>query len=227
VDGDFYPTGTFELSADKPFMCGNVLGEFSTNGSQLAGKQDPKVITQEFFDLYYLPGITEEEALARMEEKYGDRTEEVAEAYKEAYPQHELCDELFTSSRTNALATAMAEYGGTVYQYVQAYDLPYMGGTTACHTAGDIPFFFRTVTHSDLAFFLAGDEECGLKVMDEMSTALVNFAYTGDPSQDGLAWAAFTVENGETMVFDRVSEVRNYHDKAYMDLRTEILSATN
>ena len=31
VDGDYYPTGTYEMSKDIPLMCGNVLGEFSTN----------------------------------------------------------------------------------------------------------------------------------------------------------------------------------------------------
>ena len=66
--------------------------------------------------------------------------------------------------------------------------------------------------------WIAGDEEAAETVSKTMANALVNFAYTGNPSQEGLEWPAFTCENGETMIFDRESEVRNYHDKEFMEL---------
>lgn len=223
VDGDFYPTGTYEISADKPVIFSSVLGEFTTTGGAMTGKTYPKYLTDEYIEENYLSGITEEAARERIEALYGDRAQEVIDAYQAAYPTHEFKDLLYTTSRNNNLATAMAEYGNeNVYQCVQAYNMPYMGGTTAQHTAGDIPYWFRTITHTDAAFMIYGDEECGLKVRDEMSTALVNFCYTGNPSQEGLDWAPFTVENGETMIWDRVSEVRGYHDLAYQTLVAEI-----
>lgn len=226
VDGDFYPTGTYEISKDKPVIFSSVLGEFTTPAGWMTGKTYPKYLTDEQIAENYLSGITEEAAMARITEKYGDRAQEVVDAYKAAYPTHDFKDMLYTTNRNNSLATAMAEYGNSnVFQCVQAYNMPYMGGTTAQHTAGDIPYWFRTITHTDARFMIFGDEECGLKVSDEMSQALVNFCYTGNPSSDTLAWAPFTVENGETMVFDRESEVRNYHDKAYMELIAEINAA--
>lgn len=60
-----------------------------------------------------------------------------------------------------------------------------------------------------------------LSVQDEMTSALVSFAYTGDPSSELLPWAAFTIENGETMVFDDVSQVINYPDEKLIVLIQE------
>ncbi|MBR4459588.1 MAG: carboxylesterase/lipase family protein [Clostridia bacterium] len=226
VDGDYYPTGTYELSADKPVIFSTVLGEMSTQAGQLTGKVYPKYLTEEHIATHYSAGITDEAAMARITELYGDRAEEVAAAYQAAYPGHPISDLLYTTGRNNDKAVAMAGLGNPhVYQCVQAYDPPYFGWTTAQHTAGDIPYWFRTVINTDARFMIFGDEECGRKVMDEMSQALVNFCYTGDPSTEALPWAPFTVENGETMIFDRVSEVRNYHDKAYFELINEINAA--
>ncbi len=226
VDGDHYPTGTYEMSADKPVIFSSVLGEFTTPAGWMTGKTYPKYLTDEAIATNYLSGITEEAAMARITEKYGDRAQEVVDAYKAAYPTHEFRDLLYTTNRNNNLATAMVNLGNpNVYQCVQAWNMPYMGGTTAQHTAGDIPYWFRTITHTDARFMIYGDEECGLKVSDEMSGALVAFCYTGNPSTDALTWKPFTVENGETMIWDRVSEVRNYHDKAYFDLLAEIKAA--
>ena len=226
VDGDFYPTGTYEISKDKPVIFSTVLGEFTTNAGWMTGKTYPKYLTDEQIATHYRSGITEEAAMARIKETYGDRAQEVVDAYLKAYPTHEFKDLLYTTNRNNTMATTMANYGNAnVFQCVQAYNMPYMGGTTAQHTAGDIPYWFRTIQHTDAKFMIYGDEECGLKVSNEMSQALVNFCYTGNPSQDGLEWNAFTVENGETMIWDRVSEVRGYHDKAYMELIAEIRAA--
>ena len=56
-----------------------------------------------------------------------------------------------------------------------------------------------------------------------MASALVSFAYTGDPSSDLIAWAPFTVEGGETMVFDDESQVVSYPD---LELQEIIKEAT-
>ena len=223
VDGDFYPTGTYELSADKPVIFSSCLGEFTTSGGYMTGKTWPKYLTDEDIETHYLSGITEEAAMERITEMYGDRAQEVIDAYKAAYPTHEFKDLLYTTSRNNDKALAMAELGNeNVYQCVQAYNAPYMGGTTAQHTGGDIAYWFRNLGLTDVRFMTYGDEECGQKVSDEMSGAILSLCHNGTPSTDTLPWAPFTVENGETMIFDRESEVRNYHDRAYMELVAEI-----
>ena len=53
-----------------------------------------------------------------------------------------------------------------------------------------------------------------------------NFCKYGDPSTDELAWPAFTVENGATMIFNNDGGVvRNYHDVELMDLLKQIPSS--
>lgn len=46
-------------------------------------------------------------------------------------------------------------------------------------------------------------------------------AKTGDPSTEALQWPQFTVENGETMIFDNESAVENYHDVKLLELVKE------
>lgn len=106
------------------------------------------------------------------------------------------------------------------YEYVGAYTLPPFGGVPAWHTSGDMAFFFRNTdcVHS----WIAGDEDGAEKYSLAAATALVNFARSGNPSQEGWEWPAFTIENGETMVFDVNSEVRNYPDKEFLELIDEL-----
>jgi para-nitrobenzyl esterase len=51
-----------------------------------------------------------------------------------------------------------------------------------------------------------------------VARAWVNFATTGDPSQDGLAWEPYTVEGQGTMVFDTTSEVSTLDDRRLVEL---------
>ena len=65
---------------------------------------------------------------------------------------------------------------------------------------------------------LFGNDENAYRLSDAVSTAWSNFAWTGDPSQEGLEWKPFSSENGETMIFDVESGCRPFHDKDLMDL---------
>ena len=45
----------------------------------------------------------------------------------------------------------------------------------------------------------------------------------GDPSTAELTWPAFTVEGGETMIFNNAGgEVRYYHDAELMELLSQL-----
>ena len=216
VDGDYYPDGTYAMSSDIPYMAGNVFGEFSTNMSGVVFSSDE--------DSYYtnkLDSMTEGQIKARYNIKYGDYADAIMEAFQAAYPSHNVADGLYINNRHSffsalPLADAMDSYGGTAYNYVIAFDYKMFGGITPIHTASGVPFWFYNTSY--MPAWIIGDEEAALKLADEMSTALVNFAYTGDPSQDGLDWENYTTENGACMVFDRTSEVRYNHDKDLMDL---------
>ena len=219
VDGDYYPDGTYAMSADIPFMCGNVYGEFSTNMSSIvfcAG--------EDYYWSKKLDGLTDEQIKAEYTRKYGDYADEIMTAYQEAYPSHSLADGLYINNRLGGfsaipLADAMDSYGGTVYNYVAAYDYPMFGGITPIHTASDVPFWFYNVQY--MPAWIASDDATAWKLGEEMSTALVNFARTGNPSQDNLEWENYTTDNGACMIWDVTSEVRYHHDQKLMELITK------
>ena len=87
-----------------------------------------------------------------------------------------------------------------VYVYLFAYQLPTMDGDFhACHNA-DIAFFFNNVLKSAQ---MTGATEEGFKLGDKMSSALINFARTGNPNADGLpTWAPFDPSKENTMWLD-------------------------
>ena len=73
------------------------------------------------------------------------------------------------------------------------------GDFHACHNA-DIAFFFNNVLKSAQ---MTGATEEGFKLGDKMSSALINFARTGNPNADGLPiWAPFDPSKENTMWLD-------------------------
>jgi len=216
VDGEYYPDGTFKMSADIPIIRSTVQCEFSSNsGGMYMGPWE----NEDAFYQSYLPAISDEEVIKRYEEKYGENYQEIMDAYLKAYPSHKAVDGLYVFPRDNTLVETMEEYGGTAYQCVVAYNFPMMGGIGAVHTGGDICLFFRNTEMCD--YWFAGEEELADEVSKTMANAIINFCRTGNPSQEGLEWPAFTEEEGATMIFDRTSEVRNYHDKELMELMSQ------
>lgn len=221
MDGDLIPTGNFEISAGKPFMAGSVLGEFSTN---IGGMATHNQASPEAFDMNSLD-LPEEEVLARLEALYGEGAQQILDAFREAYPGHKDAGVLYMNDRfggfmvPSRLLEAMNGYGGTGYQYVQAYVYPMFGGVVPIHTASCIPFWFNNMEY--IPAWIAGDETAANRVSDQMAGALASFAYSGNPSQDGLEWEAWTAENGAVMVFDTESSVRYHHDDAVFELMAE------
>ncbi|HEX4270362.1 MAG TPA: hypothetical protein VHZ32_03215, partial [Rhizomicrobium sp.] len=51
-----------------------------------------------------------------------------------------------------------------------------------------------------------------------VSTAWLNFARTGNPSQASLAWKPYSVAGRETMVFDVTSRMQPYNDDKLQEL---------
>ena len=63
-----------------------------------------------------------------------------------------------------------------------------------------------------------GNEDCE-KLQEEVSGAWVAFARTGNPNHDGLVhWPAYDAARAATMVFDKVTTVRDNYDQQLMDL---------
>ena len=226
VDGDYIPTGTYEISADIPFIASNVLGEFSTNYAEVV-PYTPN------FDVHNMLAYMDDDMVAAQYlSKYGDEYgPQIMEAFAAAYPNHPLKDGLYLNNRYSGFGAfgmldAMVSYGGTCYNSLLAYDYAMYGGIVPIHTASSIPFWFNNV--DDIPEFIAGDEEGAYAMGAAVSGALAAFAYTGNPSTEELTWDAYTTENGATMVFDGAdSEVKyNFFDKELFDLISEAPSSS-
>ena len=224
ADGE-YLLNDISGSTDIPLMIGTVFSEFNSNISMsgvTGSYRNGSIIQDE--QAYYdniRTNLTDEDIIARYKERYGDNAQAVMDAFKAAYPDHDLFDGLYLNTwfRSDETVENFTEMGGKAYYYIAAYTLPLFGGATNWHTGGDVAFFFRNL--DSIHSWIAGDEETAEKYSDEASRALINFVYTGNPSQEGLEWPAFTVENGETMVFDRESAVKNYPEKELLELMTQ------
>lgn len=209
-----YADGQFsDLAKDIPLMATTAYSEFNSNFKFLSYGYTGEL------DGYSKLDINDENVDAYIAAKYGDDkdVDAIKAAHLAAYPDHDVEDVLWIYPRDNAYVTAKAQQGGAeVYQGVFSYNFPVLGGVTAVHTGGDLPFVFYN--HGRIDYLLAGDQENAQKVAEAAAGAFAAFAYTGNPSTETLTWEAFTEESGATMIFDTQSEVRNYHDTELMSL---------
>lgn len=228
VDGDYYPERNYnadthewaEITKDIPLMASNTFGELGGKDGKLVlnmminmngASFDPEN-PDAFLADCFKPNMTEEYMVQRVMDNYTGAQEEIIELFHKGYPCRDTIDVISLNDRTKTVVECQdkANQGGApVYNAMVAYELPLMGGNLMSHTT-DLYFWFHNI---DLdPYIVAGDYETASMVQDAMATALVNFATTGDPSSEALAWSAFTTEVGETMVFDDVCEIINYPD---------------
>lgn len=140
----------------------------------------------------------------------GELTEEERNAFAEAYPgkdvsEAEKVDTLIRLPMLKIMSHKADQGDGSVYAYVFTWDESSMG---AYHGA-EIPFVFAHPQSDGAA----------QELMEQVSTAWVNFAKTGVPSADGLPeWEAYDRENGATMILDAEPELVYGHDRELMSL---------
>lgn len=233
VDNEFVTSDLSSSFRDIPFVFGSLLSEHNGNltkaGITGSYRNNSIMKTEQGYYDNVRTFLTDEDIQARYQERYGDKAQAVMDAFQKAYPGHDLFDGLYIDTRyrinitkssydenVNGNAEKITNWGGTVYQFIGAYTLPMFGGTPAWHTGGDIAFIFRNL--DCVKSWIAGDEVGAEAYSCAMANALVNFARTGDPSQKGLEWPAFSIENGETMLFDKKSQIRDYPDRDFLEL---------
>lgn len=206
ADEDLITTEYCDWATDIPTLFGSVFGEFNYSFTEEnAGKNE----------------WSDEEVMSRLNEKYGENADAVLAEFNALFPDKKDADAYFYDTMFTPMsargAQIKSEMGGApTYRYLFTYELPVNGGTILMH-CGDLPFIFHNVSKMTGA---TGGTQNSYDFQDVVSTAWINFAYTGDPSQDGLPWEPYTVENKNTMIFDIESGQRSYDDSTLISLMT-------
>lgn len=213
-----------EYAAQRTWVWGSTFSEFNSNGEGLiTGKTG----------LMYLPKTTDDMAMEALKETYGENAQEVADAFKMAYPDHALAEALYLSQGSSAISRygiisprdgilkKFNDSGIPVYNYMVTYKEPYFGGVTMHHT-GDVAYWFNSL--DTIPYQVQGDEENAYAVALQMSRALKNFIKNGNPSTDSLSWKPYTTDEHNTMVFDVKSELKTDYDT---DLYETIMKSQN
>ena len=186
VDGDIIPThpvleeGFAESGRDIPLLIGSNLNEWN----------------------FSMGGVPQDDAatLAALRQTYGDRAEQILEAFKTAYPNVAVGNATVVDTMLRAplleISRHKADQGGApVYSYMLTYGAPQSVHGT------EIPLIFDNTTAANEAMAAT------------MRGIWAQFARTGSPAIEGLpAWDAFTRENGAVMVLDNECYLSRHHD---------------
>jgi para-nitrobenzyl esterase len=154
---------------------------------------------------------TEAEWMATLTRSYGAaKAAAIATALKRAYPHKSIrtLSYMCSGAGLNGLAirnnvTRMAtlkheQKGAPVFAWYFTWQSPMLEDAGAWHTA-ELAFCFDNTARCAQG---TGNTPEAQALARTMTTAWANFARTGNPSQPGLDWPAFTPDRCQTMVFD-------------------------
>lgn len=169
----------------------------------------------------------EQRLLTVLAGRFGDTTHEQAlrtaeifapdpGRYSRALPDPAQRDEVVRSDwlfrmPSRKLAEAQLEAGGTAYLYELTWPAPGMGGGLgACHGL-DVPLVFGNLTAGQPALLIGEATPEAKAVSQQMRTAWVAFAATGDPGWPGY-------DTGATRLFDREPTVTDYPEQVSREI---------
>lgn len=188
--------GAPEISKNVPMLLGSV----SEEGNRMSSRP------------------TEAEWLAALTKSYGDaKAAAIVTALKKAYPQKSIRTLSYMCSgfglnglgmRNNVTRMATMKHsqqGAPVFTWYFTWQSPMLEDAGAWHTA-ELAFCFDNTARCAQG---TGNGPEAQALAKKMATAWSNFARTGNPSQPGLAWPAFTPGQCPTMVFDTVCRIVN------------------
>ena len=120
---------------------------------------------------------------------------------------------MVVSNRQSAitLADAKSKQPAPVFLAWFGWQPPLFDNRMRAFHCSDICFWYY---NTDLMLTHTGGGARPRKLSEKMSASLLQFMKTGDPNGGGLPqWPKYSTENGETMVLDDVSEVKNNPDR--------------
>ena len=180
------------VSSDVPLMIGSVREETFT----------------------VLPPLSEAQVANDFNTMFPGKGAQVHATMKAAFPNtpptvlKQTVSGLRTRGNMLRLADLKANAGGApVYQFWFTWQpVTVLEGRSGAFHCLDIAFFFDNTARCEQA---TGNTPAAKALAAKMSTAIVNFAATGNPSQPGLAWAPYTAASKATMLWDNTSRVEN------------------
>lgn len=209
LDGTFLPYQPTQpeaqaISADIPVMIGSTKNEFMTS--------------------LFMPQLRNaplDSVKAHIKRQYGDKAEDFIAAVKKAYPNDTKPTDLIDVDvmfRKGALKMAELKSASPapVYMYLFTWQSPVLDGTYKSLHCMEIPFVFDNIARCEE---MTGGTPEAYALADKVSQAWISFAYTGNPNHKGLPeWGAYKPDNGITMIFDNTCEVKQHHDKEYLEI---------
>ena len=153
--------------------------------------------------------------------EYGAKKDAIVAEFKRNFPRKKIQDVYFFANtyRTQVKAGLKRKLERTkapVYNYLFAYEAEVNGGITPFHCA-ELVYVFHNVGQRE-SRLATGGTPSAFALQDKVAQAWVNFARTGNPSQKGLEWKPYTLQDPQTMVFDVISECYALRDEKLVEL---------
>ena len=168
-----------------------------------------------------LMNITLPEVAEKLKERagfgrgFGDRAQEVVDAYAKAFPGKKPVEiwSLVSSNRQGVvtLADAKVKQPAPVFVSWFGWQPPLFDGRIGAFHCLDICFWFH---NTDLMLTHTGGGARARRLAEKMAGSLVQFMKTGDPNGPGFTrWPKYTSASGETLVLNDACEVKNDPDR--------------
>jgi para-nitrobenzyl esterase len=210
VDGRSIPAHPFEpvattISRDVPLMIGTARDEATLF---MAG--DPE-----------LGQMSEQHARERFRQALGDRGDAAFERYRAGYPQDDpsywvsamMTDRLFRSHSIVEADRKSAQQAAPVYMYRVDYEPRVADRILRSPHGTEVPLVFGTKV--PVQFVGSGPEVDALS--QRLMRAWLNFARSGNPSQEGLDWPRYDTKRRLNMIFDAPCRVVSDPDPVARD----------
>jgi para-nitrobenzyl esterase len=152
---------------------------------------------------------------------FGDKKDAIVAEFTQAFPRKKVQDVLYYAGGSrpgvkNLLARKLERSKVPVYNYLFAWEYPINGGITSFHCS-ELAFCFHALNVPQIRTATGGGA-VAMALQDKVAQSWVNFARTGNPSQPGLEWKAYTKESAQALVFDAVSESVALRDDTLVSL---------
>jgi len=205
VDGDVLPQHPFDpvapaISKDVPLMVGTVLNEFT--GS----------LDHPENELW-----TDDDIKKQLAPMYGEKCAEIVALFRRIYPAIKPLDIYsrisavpIRGSAVEQITRKAAQGGAPSYLWWLTWQSPLMDGRMRAPHCADLAFVFD---NTDRCETQTGGGAKPRALAAKVSQAWVNFARSGNPNHPGLPpWPAFVADKCQTMIFDKVCEVKENPD---------------